>query len=173
MNLRARLPDSNEIFCVYSLVVFLEYSWAFFAFFYTLPSWLLGMPFSEIIWAFFYAIFFTFFDSALLFILVLICAILLPATWIRDKFASRGGMLALTLFVWSVLVQAGFITQYNWIIPSLLFIALHTFGMVLLTARVPALQRFMDGFVNRAGIFVYLYPPLSLIGFVVTLIRNI
>ena len=170
-NIWSRFPKTDDMLQVYSLVVFLEYTWAMLAFFYTLTSWLLMLSLADIAWSFFYGIFFTFLDSLVVFSLALICAWLAPSKWLRDEFLSRGGMLAMALFAWIVLLQAGF-AKGNFFL-AILIVVLHIGAMVFLTARVPILKRFVEGFISRAALFAYIYLPLSVVGFFVILLRNV
>lgn len=174
MDIKSRLPKTDEIFYVYSLVVFLEYTFALFALFYNLPRWILDLSVWEIAVAFFYGISFTLLDSVSFFLFMLIITMILPRDWILSEFMSRGSMFVCASFVWMVMLQIGFSPDtLDTFFLLLLIAAFHVPTMVFMVKRMGWLKSAMEQLAQRTVIFSYIYLPLSAIGIVVVIARNL
>lgn len=172
-----RLPPRADIFPVYSLIVFWVYSWAVLVFLFNLPSWMLQIPISEILAFLCYALVFAFLDSLLMLGIVLLAAAGLPAAWLRDDFSVGGGILASCLILWVIIVNpifAELVKWPAWHIALILFLAVFSAAVfVWIGRRVRQLRRFTLWLGTSAGLFVYLYGGLSVIGLLVVLARNL
>ena len=175
MNIQARFPSKEDMLCVYAVSAFMDYSWMALLFFFNMPSFFLNQTILEVLGIFSYGAFLCLADSVLQFLIITACAVALPAKFLRDEFASRGGMMALLFFIWIFSLRLDFATYWSGerLLQLLLYAVLSMVVMVFLVARVAILKRLMDGFARRAAVFAYIYPPLGVIGLLIVIARNI
>ena len=175
--LKERLPSWPEIFPVYSVIVFWAYSWYMLMFMFKLPSWMLEVTFGEIFAYFSYGVLLVFLDTIQLLAILVIAAFILPPIWLKKDFPASGGALAGLLFVWIVFTQFSLRTLFG--LPSfqqlsfLLIIILSMIVTVLVVRRLPFFRQIILWFISSASIFVYLYGFLTVVSFLVVLIRNL
>ena len=86
--IQGRLPSWTEIFPVYSVIVFLTYSWYMLIFMFKLPSWMLEVTFGEIFAYFSYGLLLVFLDTIQLLAILVIVAFILPPTWLKKDFPT-------------------------------------------------------------------------------------
>jgi hypothetical protein len=174
--LRNKLPSFDEISSFYATIVFVVYSWTSLAFFWKAPSWLYFLNLGEIVSILAYALSSTLFESVIILLLFVLASLVLPATWLRNKFVIRSSIVFYSLTFWVILLTLNSLIQ----LPTtndLLTLAMGfplTAGLgMILVDRVPLLRRFMDYVSNQLIIFLYVWLPLSLAGILILMIRNI
>ena len=174
--LRNKLPPLHEIFRLYATIVFLVYGWTSLAFFWKVPSWLYFLDLGEIVSILAYALSSTLFESVIILLLFVLASLVLPASWLRNKFVVRGSIIFYSLTFWVVLLTLSSLIQ----LPTtrdVLILALGfplTAGLgIMLTDKMPLFHRFMGYLSNQLTIFLYLWLPLSLAGILILIIRNI
>jgi hypothetical protein len=123
-----------------------------------------------------YRLVFAAFESLLvLFILVLLCVIL-PARWLRDRFAAEGSMIALLTSLWIVAFQLGSGIFRRWSLwPFLVALGYVAVISVLyaLIAQNERIEKAIVSFIERLTIFSYVYLFLTAIGLLVVVFRNL
>ena len=162
---------------VLAVAMFLVYSWTLFTSFWKLPSWLYFLQVGEILSIYAYAFVVNFVESALLLLIVLLPAILLPRRWWTDAFTSRGFALILILLGSAALhmsiyrtpdTRAAFINgQFLWWAATLLLAALLTW----IAGSVRWLRNGLENLADRFVVFLYIYLPLTLLSFFVVASR--
>lgn len=171
-----RLPARSEIVLVFGVAVFAIHSWSVREFLYKAPAFLLYYSVWEIFSVFSYMMAFALLESALLTLLLVVPAVVLPSRLLRDGFGYKGFLAILVASVLSIWFQGALSNQYP---PrSLLLtgggVALGAFLLlVLLFHFIPFLQKAALAIADRLGIMAYLYVPLGLIGFLVVILRNL
>lgn len=175
------MPDRGAVLSVYSVLVCLLYSWTLFASFSALPSWIYLLNLIEIAALYAYSFVLDFIDS----ILALIIVLILEFVWMlipgirREDFRSRTVMYILLLLTSSAIRLynlQGYELMTNfldgeaiwWICTFLLAILL-----AVIAPQISWLRALLEGFADRAVVFLYIYLPLSLISLVVVIIRNV
>ena len=175
--IKRRLPSWDEIFPVYSVVVFWAYSWYMLVFVFKLPSWMLEVTFGEIFAYFSYGMLFVFLDTIQLLAILIVLAFILPPAWLKNDFPASGGVLAGLLFAWIVFVQFSLRTLFELPlfqqVSFLLVIILSLIVTELVVRRLPVFRKIILWFISSTSVFVYLYGFLTAIGILVVLIRNL
>ena len=175
-----RLPDSKSILGVYAVIVTLVYSWTLFTSFYKLPSWMFYLTIGQILSVYAYSFSIDLVESivALTGVLFLEFTIFL-AMKNREEFQARSiifvtvllgtSMLRLTLFKDYGDINSFLRGEVLWWVIALLF------GLILaiFAPKNRVIRNILEGFADRATVFVYIYIPLSLISLIVVLARNI
>ena len=178
---RYRFPSCAEMLPVFSVLVFLSFSWALYRFFWYLPSWLEYLSIGGVLVIAAYTLGFALVDASFAFGLVLAYGLLLPWKVFRERFVAQGSALALALGAGAVLVQRQGRLIYRWeawqvfayagaALAGLLAVALLS-GWVC--RRLPFVQRLAESFAERMTVFAYLYLPLGALGLLVAIGRNI
>lgn len=173
----ARFPPRHQIFPVFSLTVFLVYSWAIALFLWTLPRWIISLSVLDISAIAAYVMSVALLDSVLITGWAILLAVVLPARLIRDDFPARGGALALGIFLCSVFYQSAMwnllkmgTAQVILLIPlTLTFLVL----LIYATARLVIIRRAFLGLADRSTVFLMIYLPLSCLSLLVVIFRNI
>jgi hypothetical protein len=175
------LPKS-ELMSVFAASAFPVYAWTLLHLFRILPSWLKFLTLAEIVSTSLYALSFALFESALILVGLALLAAILPSRFFRDQFAAQGSLLAWLFSVWMVFLQANFSRAVDWSLREFALVSVAIFlAFSLSTAvicylgiyRIQVVRQAILSLAERMIIFLYLYVPLGVLGFVVMLARNI
>jgi hypothetical protein len=175
--LHHRLPDKRNIVIVFSVAMFLVYTWTLYTSFWKLPSWLFFLQVGEILSIYAYAFVVNFIESILLLLLVLVPAILLPRPWWTDTFISKGFALLLIVLASTALhislyrtpdTRAVFVSgQFTWWIGTSLIAVFLTW----LVGRVKWVRSGLENIADRFVVFLYIYLPLTALALLIVLVR--
>jgi len=97
-----RFPSRRDLLQAFLVSAFPVAIWSWVIFFYDLPSFLLSLRIGQIINVFFYIQAIVLIESALLFILVTLLAVLLPRVLFRKHYLAQTSLLILALTAWAV-----------------------------------------------------------------------
>ena len=174
--LRKRLPAKENIFTVFSFVIFIVASWSIYFFLPNLNSYVYHFTTLEILSIFLYLMAFALFESILVTGVLLVIGFILPRQWFREGFVYKAPIPVVGLAFALMRLQSS-ISNDN--IPRPHTIAEATFVflilcvlLILLINRMRKLQQLLRVVLEQFTVFAYLYVPLGLIGVVVILIRN-
>jgi hypothetical protein len=175
-----RLPKLQSILGVYAVIVFLVYSWTLFTSFYKLPSWMFYLTISQILSVYAYAFSVDLAES----VLVLAGILLLEFTFFfilrnKEEIQSRSILIALVLLLpsmWRLFLFQGYEDSAAFVGGELKWWILTLAIGFPLAALIPKnywLRRILEGFAERAAVFLYIYLPLSFVSLIVVIARNI
>jgi len=179
--LRAKLPSRQEALTVFSVILFIVFSWALYRTFWWVPSWLEYLSIWGILIIIAYVVAFALVESLVILALLTILSLLLPRKIFKDQFVVQGSVLSLLLGLGAFLIQRNVGVIYRLKLEQTLLYPLLILGAVILLMiitsflfkRIHALSRFTQAIVERMTIFAYLYVPMGLIGLLVVVIRNL
>ena len=176
MDLRNRFPSFTDIYAVFSVSVFLIYSWSLWGFFYRIPSLMLYLPLGEIMAVLAYMLAVALIESIVVTIGLVVLGFVLPGVLLREGFVYKGFLVLLVSAVAVILLQTvvrisliqigDFYRTAAWSFAVLLILF---FGM----QKSARLKRGVMLIVDQLEIFTYLYVPLGVISFLVVIIRNL
>lgn len=179
-HLSDRFPAPRDLLLVFLVSSFPVAIWSWIIFLYDLPSFLLSLRASQIINTFSYLQAIVLFESALLFVLVTLLAILLPRRLFLSNYIPQAALLIFALTFWAIGIHlysariagniasnlpAGYIWAALW---AAVFLGLSTLARYRKRWNTLILA-FVDRLSLVAG--VYLFFPLISLPYV--LIRNI
>jgi hypothetical protein len=179
---KARLPENQQIILLYAAIVVPLYSWALYWFFDYVPSLIESMEFWESLIILAYVLATSLVESLLILGFMLFWAMLLPARFFREKFSIQGSLIVWAIFGLAYAAQKGIQTIYRWSLREyaihmsiilLVFTLLVVFVPRFLVYRFKFIDKTLSAFVDRLTIFLYLYLPVSVVGLIVVIIRNI
>src|SRR5512142_2070935 len=98
----ARLPQPRQIVSCFAVIVFVTYSWTCLAFLWKLSSWVSFLPLAEIIGIFAYSLVTDLLSSLIVLAVLLVLAILLPPSFLRNQFAARGSAAVGVFSLWLI-----------------------------------------------------------------------
>ncbi len=170
-----RIAPWRELMLVFAVCAFPVYSWSIYYFLERMPAWLYYLDSWEVLSIFAYTQVFAFVESLVITLGLLVVAALLPFCF-RCHFVAVASVLALLVTV------AAVILQFNddelralALIPVLLTVGLmgSVIGLLLLVYRQPQVQQRVEALAERLSVLLYLYLPLSLLGLVIVIMRNL
>jgi hypothetical protein len=177
-----RFPRRQDILYVFGGVVFIVYAWAVQGFFYQLSSLRLYHNIGDIFAVFCYLMAFALLESVLFLGVLIVLAFLLPSQWFKDGFAVKGFLAVLVSGSAMVMLQKYLYSQQmnNYQMPSstTLFVGLLAgfvllIILILLVQRISQVRNIVLAFEERLQVFLYVFVPLGILGFIVVVLRNI
>jgi hypothetical protein len=179
--LRARLPSQNQVFLVFSVIVFVVFSWTLIREFFQVPSWLKYMVLGDILVLTAYILAFALFESLLVLGFLLLLSIVFPVKIFRDKFIAQGCSLVIVAGLGAVLLQENISLVYHLKIRELIVypliillgLVILVFALAFVFDRLSVFQRLIEAIADRMTVFSYLYLPLGLIALVIVILRNL
>jgi hypothetical protein len=174
--LKEKIPPLHEIWNLYATIVFLIYGWTSVAFFWKVPSWLYFLNLGEIASIVAYALSSALLESVIILLAFVLASLVLPSSWLRNKFVIRGSIIFCSLTFWVILLTLISLIQLPTTTDVLTFVIGFplTAGLgILLADRSLLFQRLMNFLSNQLTIFLYLWLPLSLAGILILILRNI
>lgn len=176
MAIFSRLPRWSQIAGVYSVIVLVIYSWTLLWFFWKFPSWLYFLSLWEIIKVLCYAIVTNLLESLVVMLPLLALAMALPRHWFADRFISHSVPAILLGLGYMMYLANQFQGKEDYpsgvirLIPLVLVVMLLA---AFLGGKITPLRSAIDGFADRATIFLYIFIPLSLACLLVVLAQLI
>jgi hypothetical protein len=172
--LRKKIPPLPEILALYATIVFLIYGWASITFFWKVPSWLYFLSLGEIAAILSYTFASSLLECTIILLIFLLASLVLPSSWLYNKFAVRGSLIVYALTFWVVLFTLNSLIQ----LPTTSDVTTFGIGVLVTSAlamivaeRISFVERLVTTLGNRLTIFLYLWLPLSLIGILVIIFR--
>jgi len=177
----SKLPTRLEIVPVYSIILFITFTWTLYVMFWTLPSWMGDMNLWRILDLAAYILSFTLFESVFILLGMLLLALILPARFFRDQFVAQGSVLALFLGLGAYLAQPHLgdlrlVRNLHLAVIPLMFLG----GMILFLSllsfvfkRAEKMDNIITTFAERMTVFSYIYLPLGMISLVISILKLI
>ena len=170
------LPDRQSIAMVFAVVSLVYYGRTFLSIFWEFNSWIKNLTSWEILSIISSAIVRSFLEAALLVLVVLMLAAVLPGKVLREKFAVRGSIVMICVLA-SIMIHVKLyeIGTQNVLVRSVLLWWCATLLLTALLAWLLPMLRVAETIVyeiaDRAIIFLYILVPATLLGTLVMLIR--
>jgi hypothetical protein len=166
---------------VFSVIVFIVFSWTLYRTFWWVPSWLEYLSVWSILIIVAYVLAFALFESLALMGLIVVLSLLLPKRTFKDQFILQGSALCAALGLGAFLIQRKVSLIYRlelWqTVAYPLLILAGTIGLVFIFSflfkRIRFLARLGQAVAERMTVFAYLYIPMGLVGWLVVVVRNL
>jgi hypothetical protein len=176
LNFSKRFPSLAQLAPVYAVIVVVIYSWSLLRFFWRLPSLLNYSTAADVGVILSYLITVNLFESLFVIALPVILSLILPQKWFFEHFVTRS--LLLVLFGLSYMIYIANHINTEEPFPYTLFqwaplVFLVILALVIQLGRVNFLQRMLEDLADRFEIFLFISIPISVISFIVVLVRNI
>ena len=176
MNFSKRFPSLKQLSSVYSVAVVIIYGWSIIRFFCRLPSFIYYSTVGEIGVIFSYSITVNLLESLLVVSVPVVLSLILPSKWFFERFVARGVLLVLLGLGYMMYIGSHNninepfpYTLFRWAPLALLLILVLVFFM----DRIKFLTRILEIVSDRFEVFLLISIPVSVISFMVVLIRNV
>jgi hypothetical protein len=177
-----RFPHRQDVAYVFSGVVFIVYAWAVRGFLYQFSSLRLYHNIGDILAVFCYLMAFALLESLLITGILLLIGFILPRRWLREGFAVKGFLAVLVSGSAMVMLQKYLYSQQtnDYQMPSsttlysgalIGFILLLI--LIILVQKVTVVRNLLLAFEERLQVFLYVFVPLGILGFIVIFLRNV
>ncbi len=180
-HLESKLPSRQEVLPVFSVIVFIVFTWTLYRMFFQIPSLLFYMRVWDVLIISAYVLAFALLESVVVLGLLLIFSLLFPVKYFKDNFVAQGSTVVLMISMGAVALQRKMKIMYKldgWELILYLFVILAAVVFVIYVAsyiydRFKILPRLINTVAERMIVFVILYVPLSILGLFVVFVRNI
>lgn len=177
----SKLPPRREILPVFSLVLFIVFSWTLYRLFWYVPSWIQYLTIWEVFILGAYALGFALLEGVFVLFLALLLALIFPAKRFRDQFIAQGSTFVLLIGAGAVALQRKMGILYSLSLREIffypiLFLALVVFILLVtsyLYDRFRTVPALIGSVAERMTVFAYIYIPLGLLGLIIVTLRNI
>ena len=173
--MQKRFPALADILPVLAVIAVMFYGWSMVVFLWKLPGWLFFLSLGEIAIIFSYELVTNLAESLFILALLLVCAALLPARFLRNDFIPRGSAAALVLV--GALLLINYLDAQNRLGPPaywpvwLLTAVFAAIALAWIAARVGMAGRALAWLADRLIVFLVLLLPLSGFAFAALLTR--
>jgi hypothetical protein len=179
--IKSKLPTRQEVFAVFSVAVFITFTWAIYRMFYQVPSWLFYLNLNNILTISAYVVGFAFLESAFLLGFLIILPIVYPERYFKKKFVAQSSIILLALTIGALLYQQNIGMLKKWGLVELIlfmaaFLASVTSLIVIFSHLFDRFTRFkgiIDAMAERLTVFSLIYLPMGILGLVIMFARNI
>jgi hypothetical protein len=179
--LKSKIPTRQEFFTVFSVIVFVVFSWTLYRMFYQVPSWLFYLSLTDILIILAYVLAFALLESLFLLGILILLTFFYPAKLYREKIVAQSVLILLVFTIAAVIYQGNVGMLKKWglvelILFTLTFLASLTLLILVasfLLDRFAIFKRLLVSFAERMTVFAWIYVPLSVLGLVVVLVRNV
>lgn len=164
----SRRPKREQIIPVFAWVSFLSFTWTLYHLAYNLPSWTLNYSFIGILSIFSYSMMFDLLEALLVTLALVLVSTILPPGWMSRRFPAQGFVIIMAVFG---LILLGYKARQQPQIEVLLIVAAVILNILVI--RVEKINTCLENLAGRFAAFLYIYIPLSVIGTIVVLVRNL
>jgi len=176
----SRIPPLQDVLAVFSVIVFIDYSWMLYSSFYKLPAWIYSLSVGQILTVYAYAFIASLIDS----LVVLMAVMVFDFAFFflfrnQEEIRSRTiltSVIVLIFMIARLYLYGGnedmsiFLSTKLWWYGAALFIGL---PLVVALPKLPRVNEILYKISEMLSVFLYIYLPLSVISLIVVLIRII
>lgn len=174
---RKRIPPTRESLEVFAICAFPIFAWSIITVFRQIPAWTLRFTYWDLIGTIAYTQVFALFETAIVFGLLWLAAVLLPARMLRERFVAHSALIVLVAAAWFIYLQY----HISIIEDRELFrlaIWAGTLLLMLLVAQVlvyrsARIRRVIEGVVDRLVVLSGIYVAVGIISIFIVIIRNV
>jgi len=164
------LPSKDIIISLYSIIVFMVYSWTLITFFYSLPSWMMYLTVKEILVIFSYAMSIDLFESLIVLGGLLVLYLLSPKALLKEDFTTKGTWLAISYLGMLMLYFSPSLGINQWIGNPWLWAFITccvTILFVMFVSRFSFMKKIACILLDRMPVFLVIFIPISIVSFLV------
>ena len=175
--LKDRLPDIKTVLPVYAVLVFMLYGWMTIVFFWKMTAWLFYLNLGEIGIVYSYGVFNEFVESVIYIFLLLMLTVALPPSFLRDKFQTRGTLIASfflgVVYFMSYLIAFQEVNRLKAALFSLVVFGVLSMLLFWMSMKFSFVEKSLIFMTDQLKIFLYVYAPITVISTFVVLFRMI
>jgi hypothetical protein len=173
---KRRLPPAREIAYAYGGIAFPIFVIAIAAYIRNADEYVLRFSLNDVIGVAAYILGAALLESLVFLILMLVLAALLPASWVRDRFAVQSGVLVLLSEAWAGGVYRFVDFESLFALKLVAVIVLYVLTVAvgwLVVRRSARLERLIRLAVERVSVLSYIFVACGGISVVIVMVRNV
>jgi len=179
--IQCRTPPRDQLFPLFSVIVFIVFTWALYQLADQVPGWLSYLTVWNVLTLLMYILAAALFESAVLLGVLLLASLLFPQRAFKDIFVAQGCLVMVCLTLVALLLQSNIRIIYSlelWQLLAgiLLFLAFLAAVVLLFAAvirRFTRLKRLLDSLASHMTVFGYCYTLLGVVSLIIVLARII
>ncbi len=176
-----KIPSRQESIPVLSVIVFIVFSWTIYRMVWYVPSWLEHLSIWSVATTAAYVLSFALLESMFIFILLWLFSLFFPRRIFKQQFIAQACSIVVVLSVGAFLLQRKMKLIYRLtytellVYPAVILVFLVILVLILayVFKRFESVTRFIRLLAERMTVFLYVYLPLGLLGWLVVIFRNI
>ena len=176
-----QIPDRKQVFPVFSLIVFIVFTWALYRISYQVPSWLGYLSLWNVILLGIYVLAAALVESVIMLGFLLLFCMVFPVRFFKEIFIAQGSATILLLCLVALWMQYHTSVIYSLDLWQMLFFAvlflvvLVTFILIIasLLKRFSRLRFLFEALANRMIVFGYCYLLFGFLSLMIILARII
>ena len=173
---RTRFPERKQLVYVFLAFAFASNVWALYDITQEIPAFILRMSLGELLGVISHSLVFSLIDSLFVFFILVLLSVILPASWLRNRFMAIGSAIAILTAVWMMFFHLNnLIGTRNiagitiWAVSYLIVLAVVYFFI----QRSDKLNQGIANFIERLALLAGIYIVLDILGIIVIIVRNI
>jgi len=159
----------------------MTFSWVLYRLFWHIPSWLYYLNIYDVLIICSYSLSFALLESVFISALPILLSIIYPMRIFKSYFIEQGVLTILFISTIAILIQRKMRIIYSFSTRDLLlYSALFLFSIILVAIifsiilkQFPRIADFIKTIADKFTVFLLIYIPISIISFVVVVIRNL
>jgi len=161
----------------FTTCIVIVHLWSIFNLLETIPSWIFRLTTWEIIGGISYTQVLAFFESMLLFGILLFIGILIPKRFYADKFVVHSALFALLISIWAVIIQYNYgviRTLGGKKLLILLFLILLSASLILIIVnRIKKIDLLIYSVVQKMAVLGIVYLIIDVLAIFIVIARNL
>jgi hypothetical protein len=174
--IRNRLPSTRNMILVFSVCAFPVFVWSILHLLYQVPGWLIQLNTWDLIGFIAYTQAFALIETLIIFILLVLLSVILPAQLLRAKFAAQASMIILLSSAWSIFLFYNSEIIYKATRVRLFWLALclASIGAIyVLIQRYTKLETRICSILGRLQPLSLIYIAMGFLSLIIVLVRNV
>jgi hypothetical protein len=181
MRVLSKIPTRQELLPVFSLILFIVYSWTIYRMLFQIPSWLYSHSKTGIFFLVAYVFAVALIESLFLFGFILLVNLILPRRLFRDQFIAQGSLMVIACTIWALILKfqnassglRNLLEVSAWILVFILSLLIIAVVSSFLMQRYQRGKSVLESIADRMIIFAWIYVPVGLVSLAIVLVRNL
>jgi len=179
MKVISKIPTRQEILPIFSLILFIVYSFTIYRMLFQIPSWLYSHTKPDMFFLAVYVFAVALIECLLVLVFILVLNLITPRKIFRDQFLSQGSMMVIACTIWAFILKyqvdifalSGLRDVSIMILLVVLSLLIILVVSSFLMKRNPGIKSILEATSDRMIIFAWIYVPVGMISFAIVLVR--
>jgi hypothetical protein len=181
MKFLSKFPGWQASLPVFSLILFIVYSFTTYRMLFQIPSWLYSHSKADIFFLASYVFAFAFIECTMLFLFILLMNLILPSQFFRAHFIAQGSLVVTAFTFWALILKLyargyefnDLREPFEWLLIFALSLVVTLLAASILMKRHQRIEELIESIGDRMVIFTWIYAPVGLVSLLIVLVRNI
>lgn len=179
MKVFSKIPTWQEILPVFSLILFVVYSFTIYRMLFQIPSWLYSHTKPDIFFLAIYVFAVAFIECLLVLVFIIVLNLIMPRKIFRDQFLAQGSLMVIACTIWALILKykidifglRGLRAVSELILLFVLSLLIIMVVSSFLMKRYARIKSMIQVVSDRMIIFAWIYAPVGMVSFAIVLVR--